>query len=116
MLQQILVEIPGRRGFYLPLNYPIQPQHIDTDFKQRFGKTFRDEKTGEAVRLIMMFCQWKEGWVSFTQAEIDEFNSKKFKFHKLLNKSSGYIVEIDQRFYITHHFISHCFKFHSAVA
>lgn len=91
-------------------DYPIQPEHINATghLWDAFGKNETEISAGYIVRL----CQQNGSWRPFTENELEEFYSKSghkgFHFNGL--DSRGLIVLTDYKYYVTHEFITNCFK------
>lgn len=95
-------------------NYPIQPSAIATD--KHYWGAFGHSETEVSARLIVRLSQDLVGWFPFTQSQIDKYDSTgRFHFNRLMgsHKSDPWaevIKEKGGKFYVTHAFVTTCFK------
>ena len=89
----------------------IRPSHIDTS--DHFWDTFDNRETEASARLIVTFCQEREGddWRSFTKKELDERFKEDFWFNKLTEPKGdyAYLERKGGTVRVTDRFIKTCF-------
>jgi hypothetical protein len=93
--------------------YPVQPNHICTG--DHFWEAFGNLETETSARHIVRLCQARGGWLAFTKEEIDTFSGHNFWFNRLhvpgRDKDEYNVVRlVDGKYYVTHEFITTCFK------
>lgn len=94
--------------------YPVQPNHIHTG--DHFWEAFGNSETEISARYIVRLCQARGGWLPFTKEEINAFSEHNFWFNRLhvpgRDNDEYNVVRLadDGKYYVTHEFISACFK------
>lgn len=89
--------------------YPVQPNHIYTG--DHFWEAFGNSETEISARYIVRLCQKVNGWLPFTQEEINAFSKHDFHFNHLhTNERNSVVKLVDGQYYVTHEFITACFK------
>ena len=92
-------------------NYPIRPDHINTG--KHFWDAFGRMEPEISASWVVMLCKELKSWKPFSFEELMAFYRGKgmkddFSFNGLLEK--GFIVLMeDQKYHITHEFVSRCF-------
>lgn len=94
--------------------YPIQPSHINAG--DHLWEAFGNSETEISAGYIVRLCQKRGGWLPFTKKDIDAFSKHDFRFNHLhvhgRDKDEYNVVRLsdDEQYYVTHEFISACFK------
>jgi hypothetical protein len=96
------------------LNYPIQPQHINSN--QVFWNSFGNLEKETSARWIVKYCQKQGNWKPFTYQQIEEFYNlggyKNFWFNGIAgvkDSPNSFLIIDGTTYYITHQFIAKCF-------
>lgn len=92
----------------------ISPAQINTE--QHFWGAFGNMETEISASWIVFFCQERgQGWVPFTQAEIEQFYHLKgrpedFPFNGLVRSDHRYLIYDGNTYTITSDFVSACYS------
>jgi hypothetical protein len=94
----------------ISIEFRYQPDDINTMVTH--VEAFGDAVSDTAALFIVSFCKEKNGWVLFSQVEMDIFASKHgsataFDFGKLVE--NGFITKIDDLFQVTPTFVDMCY-------
>ena len=87
----------------------IDPQAINTS--NHFFGAFGNKDSEVSAHYIVLLCQEKGNWDSFTKNEIEDLYNQKgyvnFRFNDLI--SGGWIVSHENRYYITIQFVARAY-------
>ena len=87
----------------------IEPKAIDTS--NHFFDAFGNRESEASAHYIVLLCQEKGNWDSFTKEEIEDLYNrqghKNFRFNDLI--SGGWIVSQGDRYYITIQFVARAY-------
>ncbi len=94
-------------------DYPIQPEHLDTDRNPRwFFGSMRSEMS-EAAWFIVRFCQARRNWNPFTLEDLQAFAAQEDIEMPVKHLgefiSQNYLQHSGDEFFFTHQFIATAF-------
>ena len=95
----------------------VQPDNIDTT--RHFWGAFGHMATEGSARWIVLFCQARGNWSSFTKEELEAFYNQRsgytdFWFNRLMREDQKYIQVDGTTYTVTPAFIERCYTASSA--